>query len=124
MSSDGSILSRYYGPDEEACYVADDAHLAARIVVEDDLAETQRQAQVAADLRMAAQLVPEAQVAAGRRMAAQLVPEQATMQEARQPPTVPAAVPAPAVSSTMTPMPMYNVLQKSELPVIAAKLEP
>ena len=80
-----------------ATSVANDARMAAKMVADNDRDETQRQAQVAADQRLAARLD-----SAGPLFS-----------------TAPATSPPPVGTSSMTPMQMYNVLQKSELPIIA-----
>ena len=102
LSSDSNMLNRYLGPDDDAHSVEDDARMAARLVVNEDFEESRRQEQVAADQRMSVQ---------------------ATIQEARQPPPVSTAAPVPSMPPAATPVPLYSVLQKSELPVISAKLE-
>ena len=102
LSSDGSVLSRYLGPDEDAQSVEDDARVAARLVDDEDFEESRRQEQVVANQRMAVQ---------------------ATIHKARQPPPVSAAAPVPTMPAAVTPGPLHSVLQNSELPVIGTKLE-
>ena len=95
LSSGSSMQDQYLGRDDAAHSVEDDARLAARMVAAEDIEESRRQEQVAADQRMAVQ---------------------APLQEARQPPPVSAAASVPTTPIVVAPVPMFSVLQKSELP--------